>query len=512
MAIVKPIPTARGARRRLEISSPVSGERIGEIEVMNAHDVRGAVERARKAQPAWAALEPEERARFVERALGFLVERQDRVIEIVVRESGKPATEALMIDVFAACDAMAYWAKHAPRLLRPRKQRLHGMLRFMKKLEIVYKPLGVVGVISPWNGPVILSLNPTLQALLAGNAVVVKPSEVTPFSGQVVADLFAAAGLPEGVLTVLTGDGETGAALIAAGVDKLSFTGSVATGRKVAVACAERLIPCTLELGGKDPMIVCADADLDAAAGGAVAGAFLNTGQYCCGTERVYVVEEIADRFIEKVVERASALRQAESGEFDVGSMFWPRQLEIVERHVSEARAQGARVLAGGKRNPRLAGLYFEPTVMTEVTHDMALMREETFGPVLPIVRVRDVDEAIARANDTSYGLGANVWTRDARLAREIATRIESGSVCINDMTMTYGAIEAPFGGRKESGVGQVNGAEGVRGYTWAQPILTDRFGGRQAAGHYPYSRARDEGMKKAIRFLFGTPLARWLS
>ena len=507
-----PIPTPPGARRRLEISNPATLERVGEIEVMNADDVREALGRARKAQPAWAALEVSERAKFVRRALAFLLERQDRVVEIVMRESGKPASEALMIDVFAACDAMTYWSKHAPRILKPERKRLHGMLRFMKKLEIVYRPLGVVGVISPWNGPVILSLNPTVQALLAGNTVLLKPSEVTPFSGQIVGDIFKSAGLPEDVLTVLTGDGETGAALVSAGVDKISFTGSVATGRRVAVACAERLIPCTLELGGKDPMIVCADADLDAAAGGAVAGGFLNTGQYCCGTERVYVMEEVADLFTEKVVARARALRQADTGEFDVGAMFWPRQLEIVERHVDEARARGAQVLVGGRRNPALKGLFYEPTVMTCVSDDMALMREETFGPVLPIVRVRDVEEAIARANDTSYGLGANVWTRDPKLGREIAMRIDSGSVCINDMTMTYGAAEAPFGGRKDSGVGQVNGPLGPRGYAYAQPILTDRFGGRQAAKHYPYSRAKDEGMKKFIRFLFGTPLARWLS
>jgi len=479
---------------------------------MNADDVREALERARKAQPAWAQRSVGERAKFVQRALAILIERQDRIVEIVMRESGKPASEALMIDVFAACDAMTYWSKHAPRILRPERKRLHGMLRFMKKLEIVYRPLGVVGVISPWNGPVILSLNPTVQALLAGNTVLLKPSEVTPFSGQIVGDLFSAAGLPEGVLTVLTGDGETGAALVAAGVDKISFTGSVATGRRVAVACAERLIPCTLELGGKDPMIVCADADLDAAAGGAVAGGFLNTGQYCCGTERVYVMEEVADLFTEKVVARARALRQADVGEFDVGAMFWPRQLEIVERHVEEAKARGAQVLVGGRRNPALKGLYYEPTVMSGVSDDMALMREETFGPVLPIVRVRDVEEAIARANDTSYGLGANVWTRDTKRGREIALRIDSGSVCINDMTMTYGATEAPFGGRKDSGVGQVNGSLGPRGYAYAQPILTDRFGGRQAAKHYPYSREKDEGMKKFIRFLFGSPLARWLS
>ncbi len=507
-----PLETPPGARRRLEISNPATLERVGEIEVMNADDVREALGRARKAQPAWAALEVEERARYVRRALAVLLERMDRVIEIVMRESGKPASEALTIDVFAVCDAMTYWSKHAPRILAPEKQRLHGMLRFMKKLEIVYRPLGVVGVISPWNGPVILSLNPTVQALLAGNTVLLKPSEVTPFSGQIVGDIFKAAGLPEDVLTVLTGDGETGAALVAAGVDKISFTGSVATGRRVAVACAERLIPCTLELGGKDPMIVCEDADLDAAAAGAVAGGFLNTGQYCCGTERVYVVDSVAQLFTEKVVERTRSLRQADAGEFDVGAMFWPRQLEIVERHVDEARARGAEVLSGGRRNPALPGLFYEPTVMTGVADDTALMREETFGPVLPIVPVRDVEEAIARANDTRYGLGANVWTRDVARGREIALRIDSGSVCINDMTMTYGASEAPFGGRKESGVGQVNGSLGPRGYAYAQAILTDRFGGRQAANHYPYTHAKDAGMKKFLRFLFGTPLARWLS
>jgi len=512
MAIVTPIEVPPGARRRLAISSPVTRDPIGEIEVQNAADVRAALERARKAQPAWAALPVEERARFVRRALGILVEKQDRVVEVVVRESGKPATEARMMEVFAACDAMAYWSKRAPRLLRTERVPLHGLLKLTKKLEIAYRPLGVVGVISPWNGPVILSLNPTVQALLAGNTVLLKPSEVTPFSGRIAADLFREAGLPEGVLELLTGDGETGAALCEAGVDKISFTGSVATGRRVAVACAERLIPCTLELGGKDAMIVCADADLDAAAGGAIAGGFLNAGQFCCGTERVYVVADVADAFIEKVVARTRALRQEVSGEFDVGAMFWPRQLDIVARQVDEAVAGGARVLVGGRKNPRLGGLYYEPTVVVDVRSEMALMREETFGPVLPIVRVRDVDEAIARANETTYGLGANVWTRDSRLAGEIARRIDSGSVCVNDLTMTYGVPEAPFGGRKESGVGHVHGRDGLRGYCHAQPLIRDRFGGRQAATHYPYTEKRDAGMKKLIRFLFGTPLGRWLS
>jgi len=351
-----------------------------------------------------------------------------------------------------------------------------------------------------------------VQALMGGNCVILKPSEVTPFSGRLVADLFESVGLPGGVLTVLTGDAETGAALVETGVDKIAFTGSVATGRRVAEACARQLIPCTLELGGKDPMIVCDDADLDAAAGGAIAGAFANTGQCCCGTERVYVVEEVADAFTQKVVERASHLRQGDHGEFDVGSLFCQRQLEVVEEHVRDAVANGARVLVGGRRNPSFDGLYFEPTVLVDVTHEMKIMREETFGPVLPIMRVRDEEEAIARANDTSYGLSANVWTRDNEKGFEIAQRIDSGSVCVNDMAVTYGVAEAPFGGRKHSGIGQINGEIGLKSFCVAQSVVIDRFGGKRAAGTYPCSFEKDAGVEKLIRFLYETPLGRWLS
>jgi succinate-semialdehyde dehydrogenase/glutarate-semialdehyde dehydrogenase len=511
MAIVTPIETPPGERRRLRLSSPATGEPLHEIAVATADDVRAALERARKAQPAWDALGVEGRVRYLRRALDALVARQDEVIDVVVRESGKPRTEALMMDVFAGCDALNYVAKRAPRWLRPEKRRLHGLLRLAKQLRIVYRPLGVVGVITPWNGPFILSLVPTIQALAAGNCVLLKPSEVTPLSGKLVGDLFESVNLPEGVLQVLLGDGETGAALVESGVDKISFTGSVATGRKVAEACARRLVPYTLELGGKDPMIVCADADLEAAAGGAVAGAFLNAGQYCCGTERVYVVDAVADEFLRKVVERAGALRQGSDGEFDVGPLFWPRQLEIVEEHVADAFAKGARALVGGRRNPNLPGLFFEPTVLVDVTADMKLMQEETFGPVLPIVRVRDEEEALRLANDSRYGLSANVWTRSRRQAVELARRIESGSVCVNDMAVTYGVPEAPFGGRKESGIGHVNGDASVRGYCHALPILIDRFGGRQARDTYPYSFRRDAGMQRLIRLLFGTSLGRWL-
>jgi len=512
MAIVKQIEAPPGGRRRLSLLDPAKGESIGEFEVQNAHDVGLALEAARKAQPDWAARAIEERARYLTRAVQKLIDRQDEFIDVLLRESGKPLSEILMMEIYSACDVLTYYAKHAAEVLRSEKKPLHGFMRFMKKLRIEYRPLGVVGVISPWNGPFILSLSPTIQALLAGNAVLLKPSEVTPFSGKLVGDLLEAVALPDGLLTVLMGDGETGAALVEAGVDKISFTGSVETGRSVAEACARQLIPCTLELGGKDPMIVCADANLDNAAGGAVAGAFLNSGHVCCGTERVYVLEEVADEFTQKVLERVARLRQGSRGEFDVGAIFWDRQLEIIEAHVADAIAKGAKLLAGGRRNPNLDGLFFEPTVLSDVNHDMLIMQEETFGPVLPIMRVADLDEAVRLANRTDYGLGANIWTRDKRSGVELARRIDSGSVCINDMAMTYGVLEAPFGGLKNSGVGQIHGAGALRGFTHPKPIVIDRFGGRVTAGLYPYTFKNEVRLRKLINILYRSPLGRWLS
>jgi succinate-semialdehyde dehydrogenase/glutarate-semialdehyde dehydrogenase len=512
MAIVTPLETPPGARRCLGLANPATFEPIGEIEVQNADDVRAAVKKARKAQPAWGQLSFGDRARVMQRALQILLDRQEEVIDVVIRETGKTPSEALMMEVYAVCDSLNYHVKNTAKILKPEKKRLHGMMALKKKVRVVYRPLGVVGVISPWNGPFILSMNPCVQALMAGNAVLLKPSEATPFSGKLAGDLFQEAELPEGLFHVLLGDGETGAALTAAGVDKISFTGSVATGRKVAVACAERLIPCTLELGGKDAMIVCADANLDKAAGGAVAGSFVNTGQCCCGTERVYVVDSVADEFTRKVVARVAELRQGAEGEFDVGAISWPRQLEVIEEHVADAVEKGAKVLCGGRRNPDLPGLFYEPTVLTDVNHDMRIMTEETFGPILPIMRVRDEEHAIQMANDSKYGLGANVWTRDKQKGFEMAQGIESGSVCVNDMTMTYGVQEAPFGGRKNSGVGQVNGEVGLRGYCHAEPIIIDRFGGRQTARTYPYSRKRDERIQKLMRLQWGTAFGRRLS
>ncbi len=510
MALVEPAePT--GPRRRLRARSPATLEPIGEFDCATAEDVDAAVRRAREAQAGWAALSFRERRSHLEALLEQFVKRQDEIVDAVVRETGKARAEAIAMEVFAPCDAIAYWAKHAERHLRPERRRIHGIMGLAKKLTVVWEPLGVVGLITPWNGPIALTVVPTVQALMAGNTVVHKPSEVTPFSAGVVRDFALAAGLPPDVYQVVQGDGETGAALVEADVDKIAFTGSVATGREVAEACGRRLVPCTLELGGKDAMIVCADADLDRAAEGAVLGSCMNTGHYCCGTERVYVVDAVYDAFRDKVVERTRALRQSASGETDVGAVFWDRQLEIIEAHVADAREKGARVLVGGRRNPDLAGLYYEPTVVEDVDHDMDLMTRETFGPIVALMRVRDEEEALRLANDSDYGLNGNVWTTDPAKGRRLAEGLETGGVCINDMAITYGLPEAPFGGRKASGVGRVNGPEGIRGFCHAKPISSDRRGKGRIQGGYPYTRASEDGMQKFIRFLWGSRLGRLL-
>ncbi len=504
MAIFESIPGDSG-RRRYRVQSPVTFEPIGEFDAATKDEVVAAVERARKAQREWALLSFDERAAVMWRLVDQIVERQEEIIDVVVKETGKARSEAISMEVFSPCAAIAYYAKRAKKFLAPTVRRPAGIMGLAKKVKLVYKPLGVVGLITPWNGPVVLAMSPLVQALMAGNAVVHKPSEVTPLSALLIDSLTEAAGLPDDLYQVVQGDGQTGADLIDAGVDKISFTGSAATGRKVAAACGERLIPVTLELGGKDAMIVCADADLDVAAKGAVMGSCMNTGHYCCGTERIYVVDSVYDAFLEKVVDQTKALRQSDTGECDVGAVFWDKQMDIIERHMSDAVEKGAKVLVGGGRNPDLQGLYFQPTVVVDVDHDMALMREETFGPILAIQKVRDEDEALALANDSEYGLDGNVWTKDLEKGARIAEKMETGGVCVNDMAVTYGIPEAPFGGVKSSGVGQVNGEVGLRGYTHPHPIII----GKKGQASYPYTQKSEEQMQGFIRLLFGTKIGR---
>ncbi|HTO51806.1 MAG TPA: succinic semialdehyde dehydrogenase [Myxococcota bacterium] len=513
MALLRPVDAPRElhGRRKLGVFSPATLEPLGEIEVATPDDVRRAVERARAAQVSWAAKSFEERGRHLLRARDLLVDRADEIAETICRDTGKPRLEALATEVLASCDALTFYAKRSKRLLRDRKQGLH--LLKTKRLILSWRPMGVIGIITPWNFPFVLSLNPTVQALMAGNTVVLKPSEITPFVGQALAKLLADAGLPEGVFQLVTGDGATGSALVEAGCDKIAFTGSVRTGRKIAEACGRALIPCTLELGGKDPMIVCDDADLERAARGAVWGAFANAGQVCMSTERVYVSDRIAEPFIARVVELTRELRQGPEaeGEVDVGAITSPAQLEIIERHVADAVAQGARVLTGGRRNPAYPGFFYEPTVLVDVTHDMAIMREETFGPCLPIQVVRDEDEALRLANDTSYGLQASVWTRDSWKGKRLANQLEAGGVVVDDCMTTYAIAESPFGGRKESGIGRVNGELGLKSYCHVQSIVLPRLRPKREMLWYPYRAADAARLRKLLRLLYRSPLAKLL-
>jgi succinate-semialdehyde dehydrogenase/glutarate-semialdehyde dehydrogenase len=510
MAIVEPLESTGQGPRRLQLANPATLAPIGEIEVQEAADVKAAIERARKAQPLWAELSFEERGRHLERAIRIILARQEDIVDVIVAETGKPRVEVLAAELLPACDALQFYAKRAKRILADRTIPLH-LLR-TKKLKITYKPLGVVGIITPWTSPFVLALNPTAQALMAGNTVVLKPSEVTPFSGKLVEELLDDAGLPEGVFNLVLGDGETGAALVEGGVDEISFTGRVRTGRQVAEACGRNLVPCRLELGGKDPMIVCADADLERAARGAVFGAFTNSGQACTSTERVYVVDEVADEFTRRCVAETGRLRQGAEGEFDIGAIIWPGQIETIDEHVSDAVGKGARVLTGGRRNPDQPGFFYEPTILTNVSHDMAVMRDETRGPVLPIMCVSDEDEALRLANDSRYGLSVNVWTRNRYKGTELAKAIESGCAVVNDCMVTYGVTESPFGGIKDSGIGRVNGEMGLRSYCHTQSIVINRLGGRTDPLWYPHSAGKLSRMKRRMRFIWGTSLGRLLS
>jgi succinate-semialdehyde dehydrogenase/glutarate-semialdehyde dehydrogenase len=518
MALVEPIESAQvgapgsadSTYRRLRLSNPATLEPIGEIEVMTAWQVEGVVERARKAQPAWAELSCDERGHFLRRAVRVLLDRQEHFLDVIVGETGKPRIEALAAELLPSCDALEFYAKRSGRMLADRSVPAH--LARHKKLKVVYRPMGVVGIITPWNFPFMLSINPTIQALMAGNTVVLKVSEATPFTGRLLRELFEAAGLPDGVFNLVEGDGETGAALVESAVDKISFTGSVRTGRKVGEACGRLLKPCTLELGGKDPMIVCADADLERAANGAVWGAFANAGQVCMSTERVFVVEAVADEFIDKVLQKTAQLRQGHEGEFDVGPIIWAPQLEVIEAHVADALERGAELRAGGRRNPSQRGFYYEPTVLTGVHPEMAVMRDETFGPVLPIMRVADEAEALSLANDSRYGLNANIWTRNRHRGEELARALESGCVAVNDCMVNYLIAESPFGGVKDSGIGRVNGELGLKGYCQTQSIVVDRFGGRREALWFPYEAKKQRWVKKVMNFVWGTSLGRFLS
>jgi acyl-CoA reductase-like NAD-dependent aldehyde dehydrogenase len=468
------------AKQTPEIVSynPGTGEELGRAPLSSSEDVRQAVQRARAAQPAWASLSFHERGRVVLKARESMLSERDAIARLLSKETGKPATEALSMEIVPTLDAMHYFAHASENLLQPQKIDIgqYGMMG--RSSRIVFKPLGVIGIISPWNFPLATPADEIVMALMAGNAVVLKPSELTPLIALKIGELFNRAGLPQGLLEIVTGDGSTGAALIDARVDKIMFTGSVTTGKRVAEAAAKYLTPVVLELGGKDPMIVLEDADIDNAARGAVWGAFANAGQACASVERCYVQESIAPRFIERVVEETQALKQGLGTEVavDIGAMTNERQLQIVEDHVTDAERRGANVITGGKRSPNREGFFYEPTVLTDVDHGMKIMRDETFGPVLPLMIFKTEDEAVNLANDSAYGLTASVWTKNIARGRRIAERIEAGTVMVNEVVYTHGIAQTPWGGVKDSGYGRTHGRMGLLELVTPKHIHVNRF------------------------------------
>jgi succinate-semialdehyde dehydrogenase/glutarate-semialdehyde dehydrogenase len=492
-------------RRELISRDPATGQEIGRTLVHDATQVRDAVKRAREAQSAWAQVSFRLRQQVILRAREIVLSQSEDIARLISQETGKPIAEALSMEVVPTLDLMHYFAHKTAELLKPQKIDV-GLYRLMgRSSRIVFKPLGVVGLISPWNFPWATPLDEVVIALMAGNAVVLKPSELTPLTALKIGQVFREAKLPSGLLEIVTGEGSTGAALIDAVVDKIVFTGSVATGKKVAEQAAKYLTPAVFELGGKDPMIVLADANVSIAARAAVWGAFANAGQACAAVERCYVHESIADRFIKLVLEETRALKQGKGNNVDIGPMTNERQLRIVEAHLTDAVSSGARILCGGKRSD---GWYHQPTVVTNVDHSMLLMREETFGPVLPIMSFKTEEEALRLANDSSYGLTASIWTNNTSRGRRLAERIEAGTVMVNEVVYTHALAQTPWGGVKQSGYGRTHGRSGLLELVTAQHIHLNRFPFLPDVWWFRYSAAaRDLFNQLARRFTTGSIL-----
>lgn len=486
----------------IQVRNPATLEKITELAVASRGEVAGAVERGRQAQTLWQQSHFSERARLLYRLRDLLLDEGDKLGDILTAETGRPRAEVYGNELFYLCNAIGTWAKKAEEYLRPTRLKPHFPLVKAKKVISSYSPRGVIGIISPWNFPLTMTLGEAIPALMAGNAVIIKPSELTPLSAIFGAELAVKAGFPEHLLQVVVGYGDTGAALVDH-ADMIAFTGSVETGKRVMKQAAERLIPVSLELGGKDPMIVLKDADLDRAAGACVWGALMNSGQICTSIERVYVEAPVYQKFVDQVVEKVRAIRQGQSdAEVDLGSLTSEAQLKSIAAQVDEAVAHGAKALTGGKRNPTLPGFYYQPTVLVDVDHSMAIMTEETFGPVIPIMKVKDAEEALQMANDSRYGLSSSLFARDKALAEKFAERLQSGAVCINDSLVNFIIPDAPMGGRKESGFGYRHGAEGIRKFCHQKTIVIDRFSLKEEFPWYPATKKKEHQVRHLLNLL----------
>ncbi len=490
--------------RVIQSFAPATGELLGEVRTSTREEVHAAIARARKAQAAWGILPIEERCERLYRLRDALVDRAEEIVDIVSRECGKPRPDCLSHEVMVTVDLLTYYCKNAQRILAPHDIGLHLLKH--KKSSVHLAPRGVVGIISPWNFPFVIPMGDVVAALVAGNAVVLKPSEVTPLTIAKAKEIFDATGLPEDLLGVVYGRGETGQALIDGGIQKLVFTGGVETGKRVAAACGANLVPCVMELGGKAPLIACADCDVERTARAIVFGGFVNAGQVCISVERVYAHTDVHDQLVARVRDLTGELRQGDpQGEspVDVGAIIFPKQIEVAERHIADAVAKGARVISGGKRREG-EGQFFEPTVLSGCDHSMTVMTEEIFGPIVAIQRVWSEDEAVRLANDSHLGLNAYVFTKNRDKGKRLAQRIEAGSVVVNDVLVNYAAAEAPFGGIKQSGFGRVHGDDALRDMCDPRHVFTARVPEPSADPlWFPYTTKAYKWQLRAMRALF---------
>lgn len=499
--------------KEFTIDNPATGEEVSRYPLMDKRAVDNAVRRARETAPEWAKTSFKERKRIFKKAASILAENARHYADVVSNETGKTRLDALLADVFPVADLLKFYGKNAKKFLKP-VQVGGSILMPGRKGYYTFEPKGVIGVISPWNYPFTLSAGPAIAAIAAGNTVVLKPSSQTIGSGTIIREILEKAGLPEGVLEVVTGSGSvTGQALIEHDkIDMLFFTGSTAIGRKVNVAAAERLIPTVMELGGKDVAIVTKNADLDRAAHAVTWGSFTNSGQTCIGVETVLVDRAVYEPFLEKVTAITSSLRSGKKAG-EIGSMTMSSQLEIVEDQVEDARAKGAKIIIGGKRDPDQVGLFYPPTLIANTSPDMKVRHEETFGPLLPIVPYDDIHDAIKLANSSVYGLSGSVFTRDMEEGRWIAKRLNTGSININDTLITYALPGLPFGGNKESGVGRYHGKMGIRAFTNIKSITEFSWNLKKEPYWYPLPEESEEAALAALPALFSSsPLKRFSS
>jgi acyl-CoA reductase-like NAD-dependent aldehyde dehydrogenase len=464
--------------------SPLDGSPLADVQPSDPAAVKDIVRRARRAQRAWAETPTVDRARTLAGLKSRILSRADEIADVVRRECGKPTEEALLAEVLPNADLVDYWAVSIEELMAPTPLELDPISFPGKTAQTVLEPRGVVGLITPWNYPIAIPLRTILPALAAGNAVVFKPSEITARSGALVASLFDGL-LPEGVFTLVQGGADVGQALVTGGVDVVVFTGSVATGRRIAVACAEQLIPCSLELGGKDAAIVFDDADVERTARGLVWGAFTNAGQSCASIERVYAHEKVAAKLTNRIVELTQELRPGR----DTAVLTTSRQAAIVRRHVGEAVEGGAEILAGALPDDE-ERLDIPPIVVRVQDDDCALMKEETFGPVLPIFAVESVDEAVDRVNRSAFGLTTSLWTRRYPEAHEVVKKLKSGVVTINNHGFTAAIPQAPWTGTGDSGFGVTNGPHALAELTRPRFVLEDRNRAKSELWWYPYTPA----------------------